>query len=206
MMLSASKLPLFFCAEAIATACYTQNRSIIISTHEKTSYHIINGRKPFIKHLHIFGSICYITRDGENLNKIKEKADSCVMASDYENSGLAPQLQNVSPSADNIAPSQQELDLLFSPLYDEFFTTEPITPTTNVNAEENNNNQAADANIDENKFNNIFSTPPVQTRRQLATNPEMCIFALTVSTAEPKNIKEAMDDFIWIEEMQDELH
>ncbi|GJT75835.1 retrovirus-related pol polyprotein from transposon TNT 1-94 [Tanacetum coccineum] len=35
MMLSASKLPLFFWAEAIATACYTQNRSIIIPTHEK---------------------------------------------------------------------------------------------------------------------------------------------------------------------------
>ncbi|GJQ94666.1 retrovirus-related pol polyprotein from transposon TNT 1-94 [Tanacetum coccineum] len=35
---------------------------------------------------------------------------------------------------------------------------------------------------------------PVQTRRQLATDPEMCMFALTVSTAEPKNIKEAMAD------------
>ncbi|GKA64300.1 retrovirus-related pol polyprotein from transposon TNT 1-94 [Tanacetum coccineum] len=34
-MLSASKLPLFFWAEEIATACYTQNRSIIIPTHEK---------------------------------------------------------------------------------------------------------------------------------------------------------------------------
>ncbi|GKA87519.1 retrovirus-related pol polyprotein from transposon TNT 1-94 [Tanacetum coccineum] len=42
MMLSASKLPLSFWAEAVATACYTQNRSIIISTHGKTAYHIIN--------------------------------------------------------------------------------------------------------------------------------------------------------------------
>ncbi|GJY75245.1 retrovirus-related pol polyprotein from transposon TNT 1-94 [Tanacetum coccineum] len=47
-MLSASKLPLFFWAEAIATACYTRNRSIIILTHEKTAYHIINDRKPLI--------------------------------------------------------------------------------------------------------------------------------------------------------------
>ncbi|GJV01119.1 putative reverse transcriptase domain-containing protein [Tanacetum coccineum] len=46
----------------------------------------------------------------------------------------------------------------------------------------------------------------VQTRRQLATDPEMCMFALTVSTAEPKNFKEAMDDSTWIEAMQDELH
>ncbi|GJR11349.1 ribonuclease H-like domain-containing protein [Tanacetum coccineum] len=49
-MLSASKLPLFFWAKAIATACYTLNRSIIIPTHEKTAYHIINDRKPLIKH------------------------------------------------------------------------------------------------------------------------------------------------------------
>ncbi|GJS97735.1 retrovirus-related pol polyprotein from transposon TNT 1-94 [Tanacetum coccineum] len=44
-------------------------------------------------------------------------------ASDYDNYGPVPQLQHVSPSADTIVPSQQELDLLFGPLYDEFFTT-----------------------------------------------------------------------------------
>nr|GEY54115.1 copia protein [Tanacetum cinerariifolium] len=47
---------------------------------------------------------------------------------------------------------------------------------------------------------------PVQTRRQLETDPEMCMFALTVSTAEPKNIKEAMADSAWIEAVQEELH
>nr|GEX33329.1 retrovirus-related Pol polyprotein from transposon TNT 1-94 [Tanacetum cinerariifolium] len=77
-MLSASQLPLFFWAEAIATACYTQNRSKIIMTHDKTPYHIINDGKPSIKHLHIFGCICYITRAGENLDKMKEKGDSCI--------------------------------------------------------------------------------------------------------------------------------
>ncbi|GKB88180.1 retrovirus-related pol polyprotein from transposon TNT 1-94 [Tanacetum coccineum] len=69
-MLSASKLPLFFWAEAIATACYTQNRSIIIPTHEKMAYHIINDRKPSIEHLHIFGYTCYLTR---------EKGDPCIL-------------------------------------------------------------------------------------------------------------------------------
>ncbi|GJY74614.1 retrovirus-related pol polyprotein from transposon TNT 1-94 [Tanacetum coccineum] len=34
----------------------------------------------------------------------------------------------------------------------------------------------------------------------------MCMFVLTVSTAEPKNIKEAMSDSAWIEAMQEELH
>ncbi|GJR00534.1 retrovirus-related pol polyprotein from transposon TNT 1-94 [Tanacetum coccineum] len=46
----------------------------------------------------------------------------------------------------------------------------------------------------------------VHIRRQLATDLEMYMFALTVSTAKPKNIKEAMVDSTWIEAMQEELH
>ncbi|GKD43552.1 retrovirus-related pol polyprotein from transposon TNT 1-94 [Tanacetum coccineum] len=45
-----------------------------------------------------------------------------------------------------------------------------------------------------------------QTRLQLATDPEMCMFALTVSKSESTNIKEAMDDHAWIKAMQEELH
>ncbi|GJX09389.1 copia-type pol polyprotein [Tanacetum coccineum] len=193
-------------------------------------------------------------------------------ASDYDNPDPAPELQNVSPLADTTVPSQQELDLLFGPLYDEFFNdgtsrvnksssptdnsiqkdtlpsmhiqppSEPSTPT-NVHAEENNDNQAEFTNpfctpvqeIAESSSRNIgtsnmhtFNQPqdseyrwtkdhpltqvrgnpskPVQTRRQLATDPEMCMFALTVSIVEPKNIKEAMADSAWIEAMQEELH
>nr|GFD09573.1 putative ribonuclease H-like domain-containing protein [Tanacetum cinerariifolium] len=47
-MLSAAKVPLFFWAEAIATSCFTQNRSLVIPQHEKTLYHIINDRKPSV--------------------------------------------------------------------------------------------------------------------------------------------------------------
>ncbi|GJY22258.1 retrovirus-related pol polyprotein from transposon TNT 1-94 [Tanacetum coccineum] len=47
---------------------------------------------------------------------------------------------------------------------------------------------------------------PVMTRKRLQTNSEFCMYALTVSTFEPKNIKEAMSDHSWIESMQDELH
>ncbi|GJR42924.1 putative ribonuclease H-like domain-containing protein [Tanacetum coccineum] len=50
-MLSAAKVPLFFCAEAIATTCFTQNRSLVIPRHEKTPYHIINGQIRFVKFL-----------------------------------------------------------------------------------------------------------------------------------------------------------
>nr|GFA04388.1 retrovirus-related Pol polyprotein from transposon TNT 1-94 [Tanacetum cinerariifolium] len=105
-------------------------------------------------------------------------------------------------------------------------TSEPST-LTYVHAEENNDNQAEEEHLLEEEFTNPFCTPvqevvkssshnieqvrrnpskPVQTRRQLATDPEMCMFALTVSTAEPKNIKEAMANSAWIEATQEELH
>ncbi|GJZ91660.1 retrovirus-related pol polyprotein from transposon TNT 1-94, partial [Tanacetum coccineum] len=68
-MLSTAKVPLFFWAEAIATTYFHQNSSLVIPRHEKTPYHIINGRKPSVKFFHIFGSLCYIVRDGENHDK-----------------------------------------------------------------------------------------------------------------------------------------
>nr|GFB05691.1 retrovirus-related Pol polyprotein from transposon TNT 1-94 [Tanacetum cinerariifolium] len=47
---------------------------------------------------------------------------------------------------------------------------------------------------------------PVQTRRQLATRHEMCMFAITVSTTKLKNIQEAIADSAWIEAMREELY
>nr|GEU85546.1 retrovirus-related Pol polyprotein from transposon TNT 1-94 [Tanacetum cinerariifolium] len=77
-MLSAAKVPLFFWSEAIATSCFTQNPSLVIPQHEKTPDHIINDQKPSVKFFYIFGSLCYIVKDGENLAKMKEKGDACI--------------------------------------------------------------------------------------------------------------------------------
>ncbi|GKE33909.1 retrovirus-related pol polyprotein from transposon TNT 1-94, partial [Tanacetum coccineum] len=43
-------------------------------------------------------------------------------ASDYDNSGLMPPLQNVVPLADKTYSSQQELEFLFIPLFEEYFS------------------------------------------------------------------------------------
>nr|GEX28449.1 reverse transcriptase domain-containing protein [Tanacetum cinerariifolium] len=59
---------------------------------------------------------------------------------------------------------------------------------------------------DSSSHNTSNSNVPTFNQPQLATDPEMCMYALTVSTTEPKNIKEAMADFAWIEAMQEELH
>ncbi|GJZ61332.1 retrovirus-related pol polyprotein from transposon TNT 1-94 [Tanacetum coccineum] len=74
-MLIFSKAPEFLWAEAIATACFTQNRSIVHTRHNKTPYELIRGRKPNVQYFHVFGSLCYPTNDHDDLGKMKPKAD-----------------------------------------------------------------------------------------------------------------------------------
>ncbi|GJS27258.1 retrovirus-related pol polyprotein from transposon TNT 1-94 [Tanacetum coccineum] len=74
-MLIFSHAPLFLWAEAIATACYTQNRSIIHRRFDKTPYELINGRKPDISFLHVFGALCYPKNDREDIGKLGAKGD-----------------------------------------------------------------------------------------------------------------------------------
>ncbi|GJS83048.1 retrovirus-related pol polyprotein from transposon TNT 1-94 [Tanacetum coccineum] len=74
-MLIYAKSPLFLWAEAIATACYTQNRSIIRRRHGKTPYDALHDRKPDLSCLHVFGALCYPNNDSEVLGKLQAKAD-----------------------------------------------------------------------------------------------------------------------------------
>nr|GEX70473.1 hypothetical protein [Tanacetum cinerariifolium] len=74
-MLIFSHAPLFLWAEAIATACYTQNRSIIHRSFNKTSYELIQGRKLDISYLHVFGALCYSKNDREDIGKLGAKGD-----------------------------------------------------------------------------------------------------------------------------------
>ncbi|GJX08305.1 retrovirus-related pol polyprotein from transposon TNT 1-94 [Tanacetum coccineum] len=62
-------------AEAIATACYTHNHSIIHRRFNKTPYDLINGRKPDISFLHVFGALCYPKNDRGDIQKLRIKGD-----------------------------------------------------------------------------------------------------------------------------------
>nr|GEX25928.1 retrovirus-related Pol polyprotein from transposon TNT 1-94 [Tanacetum cinerariifolium] len=73
-MLIFSRAPLFLWAEAIATACFTQNRSIIHRHFNKTPYELINDRKPDISFFHLFGALRYPKNDHEDIGKLGAKA------------------------------------------------------------------------------------------------------------------------------------
>ncbi|GKE52688.1 putative ribonuclease H-like domain-containing protein, partial [Tanacetum coccineum] len=74
-MLIFSKAPLFLWAEAMATAWYTQNRSLIHIIHNKTPYELVHDKKPDLSFLRIFGALCYLTNNSKDLGKLKAKAD-----------------------------------------------------------------------------------------------------------------------------------
>nr|GFC31122.1 integrase, catalytic region, zinc finger, CCHC-type, peptidase aspartic, catalytic [Tanacetum cinerariifolium] len=74
-MLTFTNLPSFLWAEAIATACFTQNRSIIHKRFDKTQYELINKRKPNIKLFRVFGCRCYLLNNYDDVGKLKAKED-----------------------------------------------------------------------------------------------------------------------------------
>nr|GEZ97240.1 copia protein [Tanacetum cinerariifolium] len=172
-------------AGAIATACFTQNRYLVIPRHEKTPYHIINDLKPSVKFFYIFGSLCYIVRDGENLDKMKEKGDACIFV------GYS---------------TQSRACRVFKK------RTRVIVETIHVNFDElpqmASDHVSSDPGPQYHPLEQVIGNPSqsVRTSRQLESDGEMCMFTLTVSRTEPKNIKEAMVDSAWIESMQEELH
>ncbi|GJX51250.1 retrovirus-related pol polyprotein from transposon TNT 1-94 [Tanacetum coccineum] len=211
-MLSAARVPFFFWAKAIATTCFTQNRSLVIPRHEKTPYHIINAQKPSVMFFQIFGSLCYIVRDGENLDKRKEKSDACIFVG-YSTKSKAYRSSAVH-AADNPDKRQQHNITHCSTTTD---VADP--PPLNIQSTHQLPTQVPTVTVPENIFNkkpiqkmhnlttmNLSTSLVYRTRRQLETDGEMCMFALTVSQTKPKNIKEAMADSAWIESMQEELH
>nr|GEV65209.1 hypothetical protein [Tanacetum cinerariifolium] len=305
--------------EAIATACFTHNRSIIHRRFNKTPYELINGKKPDISFLHVFGALCYPKNDREDIRKLGAKGDigffigysvdSCAyrvynrrakkiietmnvsfdelsaMAFEQCSSKLGFQSMTsgqISSGLDlTYAPStiitQQltecELDLLFEAMYNDFISGQPSAtqrtvlaaqaqqvhqtsttstsiadsaptptnssslatnfPNTSHDVDELNSQQHAqqqgiqahlqsktvadnvpNAMFDGNTFVNPFANPstligepsrPVLIRNQLRSDGDMCMYALMVSTMEPKNVKEAMTGPAWIKSMQEEL-
>nr|GEZ32080.1 hypothetical protein [Tanacetum cinerariifolium] len=249
-MLSAVKVPIFFWVEAIATACFTQNRSLVIPRHEKTPYHIINNRKSSVKFFHIFGSLCYIVRDAENLGKIKEKGNECIfmwystysrayrvfnkktrvimesihvnfdelphMASDYVSSDPAPECQSMAlkhnslspaiqrqanvPQADRTVTMSNEMDLLFSPMFDELLngSSKVVSKSSAVSAADAPNQRQQHTTPFKNHSTPASSYHPleqvienpsqsVRTRRQLESDAEICMFVLTKNKRDEEN-------------------
>ncbi|GJU61417.1 putative ribonuclease H-like domain-containing protein [Tanacetum coccineum] len=223
-MLSATKVPLFFWDKAIATACFTQNRSLIIPRHKKTPYHIINGQKPSVKYstqsraYRVYNKRTRVIVETIHVNfdELPQMAsDQVVSKSSDVTSADAPnqrQQQHITPSTSTtvVAPP---LNIQTTPETISQAPTQALTVTANENiiqAETNKNmHKLTKTNLSTSlvhQYKNEGRHLLDITRRQLETDGEMCMFALTVSRTEPNNIKEAMVYSAWIESIQEERH
>nr|GEZ75228.1 retrovirus-related Pol polyprotein from transposon TNT 1-94 [Tanacetum cinerariifolium] len=129
-MLIFFKALMFLWAEAVATACYTQNRSLIHTRHHKTPYEVVHNKKPDLTFFKFFGALCYPTNDSEDLGKLQPTADTGIFvgyagkgpASNFLppgqiSSGLVP---NPVPATPYAPPTNKELEILFQPMFDEY--------------------------------------------------------------------------------------
>nr|GFA35000.1 hypothetical protein [Tanacetum cinerariifolium] len=133
-MLIFSKASMFLWAEAVATACYTQNCSLIHTRHHKTPYELVHNKKPDLTFFKVFGALCYPTNDSENLRKLQPTADTGIfvgyapsrkgtgpaltfLSLGQISSGLVP---NSVPATHYAPPTNKELEILFQPMFDEY--------------------------------------------------------------------------------------
>ncbi|KAJ9560782.1 hypothetical protein OSB04_005942 [Centaurea solstitialis] len=94
-MLAFSKLPLHFWAEAVASACFTQNRSLITKRFMKTPYELVYNRPPSIKFFRVFGCECYVKNDKDNLDKFSPKGDEEGIEDDSTPTPVTPGISGV---------------------------------------------------------------------------------------------------------------
>nr|GEY95320.1 retrovirus-related Pol polyprotein from transposon TNT 1-94 [Tanacetum cinerariifolium] len=74
-MLIFYKASMFLWEEAVATACYNLNCSLIYTRHNKTSYELVRNKKPDLTFLCVFGALCYPMNDSKDIGKLQLTAD-----------------------------------------------------------------------------------------------------------------------------------
>ncbi|GKE47502.1 retrovirus-related pol polyprotein from transposon TNT 1-94, partial [Tanacetum coccineum] len=166
-MLILSKALMFLWAEAVATACYTQNRSLIHTRHCKTLYELVHDKKPDLTFFRVFGALCYLTNDSEDLGKLQPTADIGIFV------GYAPSKKGTEPAPSFLTPRQissglvpnsvpaapyvplinKELEILFQPMFDEYMepprVERPVSPALAVSVPVNSAGTPSSTTIDQ---------------------------------------------------------
>nr|GEV20831.1 retrovirus-related Pol polyprotein from transposon TNT 1-94 [Tanacetum cinerariifolium] len=212
-MLIFSKTPKLLWVEAIATVYFTHNRSLVHTLYNKTPYELTKDSledsqsEPSKEDLdNLFGPLyeeyyaMSITQVSDNFANTLPKEDTSSSSSIIIDEDEAPQIVTSSRepianelttpiSTENANELVQEDDP--SNMY-EFYQRHRSTDLWTIN----------------HPLEQVIGdySKPIVTRRRLYTNDEMCMYVLTMSSTESKNIKEAMVDHSWIESMQDELN
>ncbi|GJV01810.1 retrovirus-related pol polyprotein from transposon TNT 1-94 [Tanacetum coccineum] len=127
--------------EAAATACYTQNCSLLQTRHNKTPYELVHDKKHDLTFFQVFGALCYPTNDSEDLRKLQPINDIRIfigyapskkgpaptfLTPGQISSGLVP---NPVPAAPYVPPINKELEILFQPIIPSSTTIDQDAPS-----------------------------------------------------------------------------
>ena len=215
-MLNESNVPKYFWADAVSTACYVLNRMLIRSIIKSTPYELLNGRKPNVAHLKIFGCKCFVLNNGkDNLGKFDSKADEGIFLG-YSLTSKAYRVFNRRTL--NIEESihvtfDEIVDLGGNPLEsnkelagDDEYIREALDE---LYLEENDPSQTPELEKEWQSprglsMDNIIGDISKGVRTRNMNN--FCMSVAFVSQIEPKNIEEALKDDQWCIAMQEELN
>nr|GEU84112.1 retrovirus-related Pol polyprotein from transposon TNT 1-94 [Tanacetum cinerariifolium] len=151
-----------FRAEAVATACYTKNRSLIHTRHNKTPYELVHNKKPDLTFFRVFGALCYPTNDSEDLGKLQPTANIRIFV------GYAPsrkdkfRARTKSGSCNSLCPpTNNDLEILFQPMFDEYpkppRVKRQVSPASAVQAPVNSAGTPSSTTIDQDAPSLSFS-------------------------------------------------
>nr|GFA13772.1 hypothetical protein [Tanacetum cinerariifolium] len=138
-------------AEAVATACNIQNRSLIHTCHHKTLYELVHNKKPDLIFFRVFRALCYPINDSEDLGKLQPIADAGIFVG-YALSRKGPRTK--SGSCNSLSTTtNKELDILFLPMFDEYLepprAERPVPPAQAVQAPVNSAGTLSSNTIDQ---------------------------------------------------------
>nr|GEW62132.1 hypothetical protein [Tanacetum cinerariifolium] len=202
--------------EAVAAACYTQNRSLTHTRHHKTPYELVHNKKPDLTFFRVFGALCYPTNDSKYLGKLQPTVDTGIF--------VGPRSK---PSSCNSlhTSTNKELEILFQPMFDEYLepsrAERPVSPAQAEQAPVNSASTPSSTTIDQDAptlsispsssalqshclHHGVAAEPNYIEDRTNApvNNPLLSI----LSKVKPKNFISAITEDCWFQAMQDKIH
>nr|GEW16011.1 retrovirus-related Pol polyprotein from transposon TNT 1-94 [Tanacetum cinerariifolium] len=169
----------------------------------KIPYEIITDGKSDISFLHVFEALCNPKNDREDIGKLGVKGDiGFFIGYSFYYCAYRVYNQRTKKIMETINVS---FDELLAMAFEQCSSKPRLQSMTSGQISSGLDLTYAPSTITTLQPTEGEPSQPVLTRNQLRSDGNMCMYALTISSMEPKNVKEAMTDLAWIESMQEEL-
>lgn len=209
-MLSESKLPKSFWAEALSTAVYIRNRCPAAALKNKTPYEVLNDRKPDVKHIRVFGCKAYCHVPNNERSKLDSKSKHCVFLG-YGSVTKGYRLYD--PEKKNIIFSR---NVIFNESQN-FNVDSQTTPTVELSTSSSNHENEPANEEEEEEEAEAVATPEVTDqplrRSMRETRPPdrygEWVYSAASPSNDPQSVEEALagpDKTLWQQAMQSEMN